>query len=623
MCGINGVFNIDQAENTEAITKMNLCLAHRGPDDQGIHSEEGMALGQTRLSIIDLSSAGHQPMYSNDKRYVLVFNGEIYNFRQLKSELDYPFVSGTDSEVIIAAYIKWGKDCVSHFNGMFAFAIWDTHEKVLFIARDRMGIKPLYFHRNERELLFSSEIRSLLASGKVAGKLSRSGLVDYMKYQTVHAPYTILQDVYMLEPGCIMTVSRNRDKLEVKKTNYWKPGQDRQDLSGKNYEEVKQLIRNKFTTAVERRLEADVPFGAFLSGGIDSSAIVGVMSQVADKQVKTFNISFTEKEFSEAKYAKIIAKKFNTDHHEIQLSPEHFLEQIPSALKSMDHPSGDGPNTWIVSKATREAGITMALSGLGGDELFAGYPVFKRMHKLHRKQWLWQTPGFLRRSGGSMLKKIKPGVATSKVADILELEEYDFSHIYSLSRQSLLSGQVNELLSFNSLLTSDNSRELINEHEILNDSHFLSRVSMAEINTYMQNVLLRDSDQMSMAHALEVRVPFLDHELVELALSIPDRFKYPVTPKMLLVESLGDLLPSEIVDRPKMGFTFPWEHWLKNELFTFSDNLLKNLSQRECFNSISVLDLWQRFNNGDPTVTYSRIWPLVVLEFWLTENGIE
>lgn len=623
MCGINGIVNIEKADNKEVISKMNLCLAHRGPDDQGVHSEDGIALGQRRLSIIDLSSAGHQPMFSNDKRYVLVFNGEIYNFRQLKNDLNYSFISGTDSEVIIAAYIKWGKDCVSHFNGMFAFAIWDNQKKELFIARDRLGIKPLYFYRNEKELIFSSEMRSILASEKVVGKLSRAGLVDYLRYQTVHAPNTILQDVFMLEPGSTIAVNSKNNKLELEKTIYWKPGQTKRDLTRISYDEVKEQVKNTFTAAVERRLIADVPFGAFLSGGIDSSAIVGVMSQVADKQVKTFNISFAEKEFSESKYARIIAKKFNTDHHEINLSPEHFLEHIPDALRSMDHPSGDGPNTWVVSKATREAGITMALSGLGGDELFAGYPVFKRMHKIHRKQWLWQAPIFLRRSGGSMLKKIRPGIATNKMADILELEEYDFGQVYSLSRQSLLSGQIDKLLSFNSLLTSDNSIESIKNHEDLFNSHFLSRVSMAEINTYMQNVLLRDSDQMSMAHALEVRVPFLDHELVELALSIPDDLKYPTTPKKLLIESLGDLLPSEIVDRPKMGFTFPWEHWLKNDLFTFADNLLKNLSRREYFNSTAVLDLWQRFNSGDPTVTYSRIWPLVVLEFWLVENGID
>ena len=384
---------------------MNHSLAHRGPDDEGHYCGKNIVLGQRRLSIIDLSHAGHQPMSSHDGRFTLVFNGEIYNFRELKKKLDYPFASGTDSEVIIAAFIKWGKQCVTRFNGMFAFAIWDAEKKELFIARDRLGIKPLYFYRNNETLVFSSEIRALISSGKFQPKLSKEGLVDYLKYQTVHAPYTILEDVFMMTPGSTMTVQITEGQLKTSQNIYWKPGEEKQDLKHISYSEAKELVKDSFTKAVERRLVADVPFGAFLSGGIDSSAIVGTMSQIANKQVKTFNISFAEEEFSEAKYARIIAEKFNTDHQEIKLSPEHFLKQIPNALKSMDHPSGDGPNTWVGSKATREAGITMALSGLGGDELFAGYPLFKRFDRLNKRQWLWNAPEMVKRSAGSVLQR--------------------------------------------------------------------------------------------------------------------------------------------------------------------------------------------------------------------------
>ncbi|MDX1760961.1 MAG: asparagine synthase (glutamine-hydrolyzing) [Christiangramia sp.] len=622
MCGINGILQLNSTCK-EAVQRMNTRLAHRGPDDEGVFAEDGVALGQRRLSIIDLSSAGHQPMQSLDGRFILIFNGEIYNFRELKKELDYPFVSGTDSEVILAAYIKWGRDCVSKFNGMFAFAIWDIEKKELFIARDRLGIKPLYFYRNNEVLVFSSEIRALISSGKFPAKLSKEGLVDYLKYQTVHAPNTILEDVFMMTPGSTMTLQVKNGQFDISSNTYWKPGERKNELKDATYAEAKDSVKNHFFKAVESRLVADVPFGAFLSGGIDSSAVVGVMSQIADKQVKTFNISFAEEEFSEAKYARIIAKKFGTDHHEIQLSPEHFLKQIPDALKSMDHPSGDGPNTWVVSRATREAGITMALSGLGGDELFAGYPIFRRLDTLNKRQWLWKAPEAVRRSAGSVLQKVKPGIASDKIKSLLALNTYDFADVYSLSRQVLMNDQVTNLLNFDTTITTHFSKELLSSHEILPNSHFLSRISIAEINTYMQNVLLRDSDQMSMAHALEVRVPFLDHELVELALSIPDNFKFPVTPKKMLIDSLGDLLPTEIIDRPKMGFTFPWEHWLKNDLFELADQAMKNIAERDYFNSDAILKLWEDFNNGHPSVTYSRIWPLVVLDSWMKENNIE
>jgi asparagine synthase (glutamine-hydrolysing) len=622
MCGINGIIQI-QTQKTNAVHQMNAALSHRGPDDEGAYFDEGIALGQRRLSIIDLSERGHQPMLSADKRYVLVFNGEIYNYREIKQQLSYPFESKSDSEVILAAWQKWGKDCVNHFNGMFAFAVWDTKEKELFLVRDRLGIKPLYYYQDNQNFVFSSEIRALKSSGLFRAKLSRTGLIDYLRYQTVQAPNTILENVFMLEPGTSITVKQGQDALFFAKNRYWELGKNTNDVGALSYPEITKRVQETFIKAVQKRMVADVPFGAFLSGGIDSSIVVGVMAQLADKQIKTFNISFAEKEFSEAPYARMIAKKFNTNHHEIQLSPEEFLNNIPKALKSMDHPSGDGINTWMVSQATKEAGITMALSGLGGDEIFAGYPIFKRMHKLHHNQWIWQLPPILRKGVGNLIQKGKPGIAADKIAALLGLNSYNFADAYSISRLVIPDKQIAKLLRENSILAGTMSSEQINNQIIQPKTHFLSQVSMAELSTYTQNVLLRDADQMSMAHALEVRVPFLDYELVELLLGIPDKFKYPITPKKLLTDSFGDLLPSEIVNRPKMGFVFPWRHWLKNELFEFSDHHLKNLSKRGFLDEKAVLDLWKQFNQNNPKVTYAHIWPLVVLENWLSTNNIE
>jgi asparagine synthase (glutamine-hydrolysing) len=292
----------------------------------------------------------------------------------------------------------------------------------------------------------------------------------------------------------------------------------------------------------------------------------------------------------------------------------------------MDHPSGDGPNTWLVSKVTKEAGITMALSGLGGDELFAGYPVFKRMMSLSGKQWLWRLPAGIRKVLGASLTSVKPGVSSLKIKELLSMKEFNFASAYSISRQALMDDQIVGLLNRDTL-PEHNPVKYLDEifQSNLFSSHrgderradVINKVSIGELTTYMQNVLLRDSDQMSMAHALEVRVPFLDHELVEFILSLPDKFKYPSTPKKLLVDSLNDILPDYIVNRPKMGFVFPWRDWLKNELHSFADERINSIAEREYFNKKEVINLWARFKKNEPAVTFSRIWPLIVLEEWM------
>jgi asparagine synthase (glutamine-hydrolysing) len=599
-------------------------IAHRGPDDSGSFVEEGIALGQRRLSIIDLSSAGHQPMSSVDGNLVLVFNGEIYNYQELKQEFkEYPFQTKTDTEVILAAYQRWGKDCVKHFNGMFAFAIWDKNVRELLIFRDRLGIKPLYYYQHEGYMLFTSEVRALLKSGLVPKKLNRASLTDYLRYQTVHAPDTIVAGIQMLLPGHYLRVKEGRASLH----QYWSAEKDfSQEASHESYAEIKKKVYNLLKASVKRRLVADVPFGAFLSGGIDSSAIVGLMSQVASHKVKTFAVTFEEKAFSEAKYASIIANKFGTEHTEIKLKPEDFLELIPAALKAMDHPSGDGPNTYVVSKVTREAGVTMALSGLGGDELFAGYSIFKRQFLLKNLNWVTKIPPGIRKYFGGLTATLKPTVATNKLHQLLSLSEWSLQQSYPVYRQVLADNNIRSILGEDFKVS--NAAQIAVEKNILSKQPdrnipFLSKVSLAEIHTYMQNTLLRDTDQMSMAHALEVRVPFMDHELLEYVLGIPDKYKYPSTPKKLLVESMGDLLPSEIVNRPKMGFTLPWKEWIRNDLFDFCKHRMELLGQHPAFDELEVKRLWQSFLKHNPAVSWSHIWYLVVLQNWLMENEVE
>lgn len=622
MCGISGIYGLKNTEVAHRyLSAMNDAIAHRGPDDDGLFIQENIALGHRRLAILDLSPAGHQPMFDHYDQLCIVFNGEIYNFREIRKELsNYPFKSQNDTEVILAAYLTWGKECLHKFNGMFSFAIWDKKNEELFIARDRLGVKPLYYYMHNDVLLFSSEVRGILASGIVPREINKSVLQEYFSYQTVHAPNTLIKDVYMLLPGHHLSVKEG--KIEIQR--WWSPRENySKDSTGKKYEEVCKDVHTLLYNAVERRLISDVPFGAFLSGGIDSSAVVGMMSQIQSQKVKTFTIVFDEEEFSEAKFARLVANKFGTDHHEFRLTPDDFLRELPEALASLDHPSGDGPNSYTVSKITRNAGITMSLSGLGGDEIFAGYPVFNRSLKLQEQNWLYQIPQSLRQLAGTIYAGLKKDTSSAKMAQVLGLKDASLRNTFPLSRQVGLPNYVKSILGIPSLNSDAMQRVL--DIELGNNGKelpLLSQVSIAEITSYMQNVLLRDTDQMSMAVALEVRVPFLDYQLVEYVLGISDEYKKPIIPKKLLVDSLGDLLPHEVVHRPKMGFVFPWEVWLRKELKPLCDQSIRNLAKRDFIQGEYLLDTWDRFLKGDKQVRWLDMWLCTVLENWMEKNQI-
>lgn len=622
MCGITGIYGLKNKEqSSQKIKVMNAAIAHRGPDDEGFFVDDNVALGHRRLAIIDLSPAGHQPMQCNENILEIIFNGEIYNFNEVKKELtEYPFKTKTDTEVILAAYKKWGKRCVHKFNGMFAFAIYNKHTQELFIARDRLGVKPVYYYKTNELFVFASEVRALLESGLVPRKINLNALRDYFSYQTIHAPQCIVKDVLMLMPGHYASIKGNQLQIE----EYWSVTNNISNESeGKSYTEVCADINKLFYESVERRLVSDVPFGAFLSGGIDSSAVVGMMSKIMPQKVKTFTIVFDEEEFSEAKFAKIVADKFNTEHHEFLLTPEDFLQQLPEAMNALDHPSGDGPNSYIVSKITRNAGITMALSGLGGDEFFAGYPVFKRHLSVQNKKWLWSLPVSLRKIAAGLIVTIKKDVATNKFAQLLSSPSSSLADTFPVFRQVGAMDRINEFLKTN---PTDDAVHLI-VAKLLREGNFankkLTEVSVSEISSYMQNVLLRDADQMSMAVALEVRVPFLDYKLAEYVLGVKDEYKMPSYAKKLFVESMGDLLPYEVVHRPKMGFVFPWAVWLKKELREMCNNNIQSLANRSFIYGTQLKNQWQRFLNNDPSVRWLDMWLCVVLEHWLAKNKME
>ncbi len=621
MCGIAGVFGeIHPDDIRQRLSRMSKRMSHRGPDAQGIFVNGSVGLAHVRLSIIDLSEAANQPMTDPTGRYTLVFNGEIYNYRQLRKQLpDFQFKTDGDTEVLLAGLIKWGIDFVKECNGMFAFAFYDSDREECYICRDRLGIKPLYYLRSDKQVLFANEIRTLLAGLDSFPAINENALPDYLRYQTVHGPSTILEGVFSLPAGSYLKMSDNEDEL----IHYWSLLEADRQMSSLNYEDSCRMIRKRLDESVARRLISDVPLGIFLSGGIDSSAIVALASSHGNQKIRTFTIDFDEKEFSESQHAELIARKYETEHHRIPLSPNSLLDQLPNALSAMDHPTGDGINTYVVSGAAKKAGITVALSGLGGDELFAGYPIFKQFVELQGRKWLLSFPGFVRDFAGRFLEWKNPGVASKKTRRVLNQERFDLEYIYPISRE-VSDPEINSDLLNGSSKRDNSVYKIVADAIGYGNQGFslplLSQVSYAEISTYLRNVLLRDTDQMSMAHALEVRVPFLDHELVSTVMGVNDRYKFPHQPKKLLVDAMGDLLPNEITNRAKMGFTFPWEIWMKNELREFCGDMISSLAQRPQFNSKSLHKRWNGFLAGRPDITWSRLWHLCILEAWLSEN---
>jgi asparagine synthase (glutamine-hydrolysing) len=623
VCGINGIYDLKEiTQAKEIIQRMNQSMIHRGPDADGVFINEKVALGHRRLSIIDLDTASNQPMTTPDGRYTIVFNGEIYNFEQIKGLLpDYTWKTKGDTEVILASFAKWGLNAVKQFNGMFAFAIFDNDKNSIHLFRDRLGIKPLYFYYNEKHLVFSSSVKSILETGLIPRKLNENALIDYLRFQTVQCPNTIIEDIYQVEPGHYVRV--NQDGIEKKE--YWALEKDFLPVP-RNYDDIKVNVRKLLTESVEKRLISDVKVGAFLSGGIDSSLLVGIISKELGKDISTFNVNFAEEEFSEAKYARLIAEKYKTNHTEINLDPSDFLNKLPEALSKMDQPSGDGPNTYIVSEETKKQGITVALSGLGGDELFAGYDIFKRIPVVQNKKWLLSFPIYIRKLMAKGIVMKNNSISSRKIGEVLKQSYFDTEHIYQFNRQVFLDFQISKIVK-RSKLPINSSFELGHEKIGFDTPGWnlpsLSKISYLEISTYMQNVLLRDSDQMSMANSLEIRVPFLDHKLVEYAMGIPDFAKQPTKPKKLLIDSFEDLLPEEIWNRKKMGFVLPYESWIKNDLKDFCKANLDYLKEFEIFNDSELDNIWNQFISGNKLISWSRIWTLVVLGNWLKENQIE
>ena len=580
MCGIAGILGCYAPEFSQ---RVNPHLAHRGSDDQGIWEQEEVTLVHHRLAIQDLSDSGHQPMVSACGRYVIVFNGEIYNVQSLRqqlTDLGDKVKSHSDTEVLLLLYAHYGKACLERLRGMFAFVIWDIQDRQAFFARDPLGIKPLYFVQGSSgELAFASELRALLASGVFSPSLNIQSVYNFLRTGSVPEPQTIISEIQVLSAGCYGIWESGRLVIET----YWQPDYS-PDFAITPTEAIT-ITRQAVEETVQAHLVGDVPVGLFLSGGLDSSSLLALAKQ----PIETFSIGFSETQFDESNYSAAVAKFFNANHHTMILGAKQAGEWFPDFLDAIDQPTLDGFNTFCISRLAQEQGLKVVLSGLGGDELFGGYPSFKMVPRLQKLRSLGKgvSPilgaAFQQKSSGS----------SQRLADLFKSAP-TFDQAYSCYRGIFSSKEAGALLKYWNLSTEFPQKPLdINLQTEFNTSADL--IAWLETSRYMRNQLLRDSDIFSMAWGLELRVPFVDQYLLDKISHIPASIRL-AKGKKILVDAVPEL-PSWLLNRPKQGFTFPFQIWL-------------NTFVKECVNLPNT-------PKSLDCRSWYRQWSLLVLQYWL------
>ena len=608
MCGIAGISRLggqlDHADVT-AVERMVTAQYHRGPDDGGTFHDGEVALGHRRLSIIDVSSDGHQPMKNETGTVWVTYNGEIYNYQELRRVLvaaGHQFQSRSDTEVLIHGYEEWGEEgLLSRLRGMFAFGLYDATRRRIILARDRLGIKPLYYFFDQKTgwMGFASEVKALLASGLIAKDANREALAGFLLMGSVPAPLTMYRDVNCLLPGHYLAAEANTVRIQ----RYW-------DLTfNASSVDCEQPLSDVLRDAVSRHLVSDVPLGIFLSGGLDSAGLVA-LARADQARLKTLTISFADLEFDEAAEARDIASHFGTEHHELRISGDDFDAELPRIIAAMDQPTNDGVNSYFVAKAAREAGLTVVLSGLGGDELFFGYRHYHWMARNSRTLAAFDwAPGPLRKA--CLAAAVAYGRLTGREA-WMRLSSLDSGlsaeGLYMAFRGFFPPAQVQELLG-NSRANMDQlvAENLERIHSTANGTH-PNRVNYIEVKRYLHDQLLRDTDAFSMAHSVEVRVPYLDDEVVRLAAALPTRQKTNrLMNKPMLADAIGDSVVFEAARRKKRGFSFPLGRWMRERTGQMREIALQTNSLERA----TVGKLWSAFEDG--RLHWSRAWSLVVL----------
>ena len=633
MCGITGAIwtDSDRAIDETTLERMTRAIRHRGPDDEGRYLSQfrlrppyepmpGVALGFRRLSIIDVAG-GHQPMVNEDQTVWVVFNGEIYNFPTLRRRLEgggHVFRSQSDTETIVHLYEDEGVDCFRHLNGMFSIAIWDSNRRRLVIGRDRLGQKPLVYRVEPGRLLFASELKSLLEVPGMPREIDAGALDQYLTYQYVPHPMTIFRGIHKLPPAHFAVYENG----EFTTHRYW--DLDFSHESDTDFAEPAQSLRELLDSSVRLRMQSDVPLGAFLSGGVDSSLIVALMQRATQEPVKTFSVGFPVAEYDETRYAKRVADHLGTEHHELEVTPD-AVSMLPKLVWHFDEPFADSSAlpVWYVSELTRSH-VTVALSGDGGDELFAGYPRYRAVWlsalldesgpiKSLLAAGFWQRlPGARQKSVMRRFKRFSEFLSKSPQRRYLEW----IAIFHEARRAELFSDEL-----MTQLPGEDPFQFLSRAWGKSHPRDAVTAASLADLTTYLPCDILTKVDIASMAHSLECRQPFLDHRVVELAASLPIKLKFRFNRgKWMLREVFGDLLPAEIFTRRKMGFGVPLDHWFRHELREMTHDVLldQRAAQRGFFRPEVVRGLIEQHEQGVFDHAY-RLWALLVLELWMRE----
>jgi asparagine synthase (glutamine-hydrolysing) len=645
MCGIAGFWQTKrQAEiPAEILIRMGNALKHRGPDDSGVFYDDstGVGLVHRRLSILDLSPAGHQPMTSHSGRYVIIFNGEVYNFEEIRRELGLSCAwrGHSDTEVMLEAFERWGVEgAVKRFVGMFAFALLDRKERTLYLVRDRLGIKPLYYGWVEGQFVFASELKAIRQYPGFQGQIDRDVLALYMRHNYVPAPHCIYQGIYKLNAGCILVLGGPQGQPVLSK--YWSATEAakeglRSPVDGSEKEIIEQLER-KLAEAVKLRMIADVPLGAFLSGGIDSSTVVALMQAQNARPVKTFTIGFHEDAYNEANHAKSVAAHLGTDHTELYVTPQEALNVVPLLPAMYDEPFADVSQipTYLVSKLARQS-VTVSLSGDGGDELFGGYGRYFLMKRVWNSMRPFPKP--LRHGLSRMIASVPPkaidkmyklasplvprnkrsfpmGDKAHKLAGLLGAESQERIYIHALTHWDNPSAVVN------GAVEPETVRRFVHEAQWLPSMEEI--MMLTDTVHYLPDDILTKVDRASMAVSLEARVPILDHRVVEFAWRLPMRFKIrDGKGKWALRQVLYKYVPAAMIERPKMGFGVPIDSWLRGELREWAEDLLsvESLERHNLFNIEAIRTKWQEHTSGGRNWQY-LLWDVLVFQDWMAHN---
>jgi len=627
MCGITGIFafNLVGKFNKIHVTNATMALEKRGPDYQDIYINEWVGLGHRRLSIIDTSSLANQPMWDESNRYCIIFNGEIFNFRELRKGLEakgIPFFSQSDTEVLLKLFIQEGEKCLSNLNGFFSFCIYDRQEESFFLARDRYGIKPLLYLFDDDKFIFSSEMKSLLHYG-IEKKLDYNSLYIYLQLNYIPAPHTIFTDVKKLLPGHYMTI--RRQKIEIQ--SYYQIPFDREPTKAKiPYAQAKSELRRLMEASVQRRLVSDVPLGAFLSGGTDSS-VIAALARNHKPDLHTFSIGYRdEKYFDETHYARLVAKKLKTEHTVFSLTNNDFYTHLSSILNYMDEPFADSSAiaVYILSKETRKH-ATVALSGDGADEMFAGYNKHAASYRIIHKGWKENLVGALQPLWKSMPKS-RNGSISNKVRQMLRFSEG--MKLSSKDRYWQWAGYAGKEETLKMLHPELRINMWLNDFvprrrtilQHIPDRETINDILYSDMHLVLPNDMLTKVDLMSMANSLEVRVPFLDYELVNFVFGLPDQYKINSRiRKKILQDTFRDILPRQLFNRPKKGFEVPLLKWFKNEMKSLiSDDLLseKFIVQQGVFDYAEIDKLKRQLFSSNPGDIHARIWGLIVFQWW-------